>query len=283
MGYVDEPDYTELNQIIERLQAHMMRGEYALAYPVACEELACARSVCAPGDVHLAIALNDAASVERYLGRYDDAREHFIEAGEILREAWGETNSEYGTTVNNLAGLYRLCRDFDKAEETFKHALTIYQASLPEDDWRTISCYNNIGLLYQDQGRYDEARACHERALALLEGSAAGTQHPNSIATTLMNLGVCLWHAGDVTRAKDLFERGRAMTLELNGRVSASYASALNNVAGFLADQGEPEHALELFEESREIAGELFGTESRAYAVVCHNIERVRGDLNARS
>ena len=105
MGYADEPDYTELNRITEQLQAHMMRGEYALAYPVACEELACARSVCAPGDVHLAIALNDAASVERYLGRYDDAREHFIEAGEILREAWGETNSEYGTTVNNLAGL----------------------------------------------------------------------------------------------------------------------------------------------------------------------------------
>ena len=73
------------------------------------------------------------------------------------------------------------------------------------------------------------------------------------------------------------------MTLELNGRVSASYASALNNVSGFLADQGEPEHALELFEESREIAGELFGTESRAYAVVCQNIERVRGDLDARS
>ena len=154
---------------------------------------------------------------------------------------------------------------------------------MPEDDWRTISCYNNIGLLYQDQGRYDEARACHERALALLEGSAAGTQHPNSIATTLMNLGVCLWHAGDITHAKDLFERGRAMTLELNGRVSASYASALNNVAGFLADQGELEHALELFEESREIAGELFGTESRAYTIVCQNIERVRGDLNARS
>lgn len=126
-------------------------------------------------------------------------------------------------------------------------------------------------------------RARHERALALLEGSAAGTQHPNSIATTLMNLGVCLWHAGDITHAKDLFERGRAMTLELNGRVSASYASALNNVAGFLADQGEPEHALELFEESREIAGELFGTESRAYTIVCQNIERVREDLNARS
>ena len=73
------------------------------------------------------------------------------------------------------------------------------------------------------------------------------------------------------------------MTLELNGRVSASYASALNNVAGFLADQGELEHALELFEESREIAGELFGTESRAYTIVCQNIERVREDLNARS
>ena len=53
MGYADEPDYTELNRITGQLQAHMMRGEYALAYPVACEELACARSVCAPGDVHL--------------------------------------------------------------------------------------------------------------------------------------------------------------------------------------------------------------------------------------
>lgn len=284
MDQVDERNdmQEKLAAYAEELESHMQRGEYALAYPAAHRALACARALYDSLDERLAVALNDAAAVERYLGRYDEARDHFSEAARILRICRGETDAEYGTTVNNLAGLYRLTGDLAAAEGAFKRALAIYRASLPEDDWRTVSCYNNMGLLYQDQGGYDEAQACHEHALALLEGSDAGIKHPNSIATSLMNLAVCVWHAGDVARASELFERGRAMTLKLNGHVSASYASALNNVASFYAGTGELERALALLEESRDIARELFGIESRAYALVMRNIAQVREAVHAR-
>lgn len=264
---------------VERLSREvdecMARGEYARAYPVACELLAAAFDVFDEGDVRLAQALNDAAAVERYLGKFEDGEAHFLAAARILRTVRGECDSEYATTVNNLAGLYRLWGRLDEAQAAFARALSIYREVLPETDWRTISCYNNLGLLYQDQGRHDKALACHERALELLH-AGAGEEHPNSVATTLMNTAVCCSRMGQTGRAGELFDRALAMTLEINGEVSASYAGALNNVASFKVSQGDYAAAIELLERSREIAGRLFGTDSRAYQLVVSNLARVR-------
>lgn len=253
----------------------MAHGEYARAYPLSQELLEASGAAFDESDVRLARTLNDVAAVERYLGKFEDGEAHFAAAARILRDAHGEQDPEYATTVNNLAGLYRLWGRLDEAEEAFLRALSIYRDVLPETDWRTISCYNNLGLLYQDQGRREEALVCHERALELL-GAGAGEEHPNSVATTLMNTAVCCARMGQTERAGNLFDRALAMTLEINGEVSASYAGALNNVASFRVSQGDFSAALGLLERSRDIAGQLFGTDSRAYQLVVSNLAHVR-------
>ena len=273
-GYMDESleRVERLSQEIDELVAH---GEYARAYPLSCELLEASSAAFGESDVRLARALNDAAAVERYLGKFEDGEEHFLAAACILRAVRGERDSEYATTVNNLAGLYRLMGRLDDAEREFSRALSIYREVLPESDWRTISCYNNLGLLFQDQGRFEEALGCHERAFELLR-LGAGEEHPNSVATTLMNTAVCCARMGQTQRASELFDRALAMTLELNGEVSASYAGALNNVASFRVSQGDFVAAIELLERSRDIAARLFGIDARAYQLVVSNLERVR-------
>ncbi len=265
----------QVKRLSQAIDEHMAHGEYALAYPLACELLCAGTAAFAEDDVCLADVYNDVAAVERYLGKLDDGEKHFLAAARILRVVRGEHDSEYATTINNLAGLYRLAGRLDEAEQSFNQALAIYREVLPEADWRTISCYNNLGLLYQDQGRFEEALALHERALELLS-RGAGEEHPNSIATTLMNTAVCSARMGRTNEADKLFEQALAMSLELNGEVSASYAGALNNVASFRVSQGNYAEAICLLERSREIAGQLFGTDARAYQLVESNLARVR-------
>lgn len=264
-----------VDRLTRDLDELMERGAYQEALPVA------ERLLDEVGDLHgrtgadYASALNDVASVERYLGRYGDAERRFLAAARILREERGAWDSEYATAVNNLAGLHRLTGEVERAEREFAEALGVYERVLEPDDWRSVSCLNNLGLLYQDTGRLDEAMACFVRALELLQGAEGGGD-PSSIATTLMNGAVCAGKMGDAEEARALFGHAMGLIERLHGRRSAAFSGALNNLAAFHVDQGEPERALPLLEESRETARMLFGADSSAYRLVCANIGRVR-------
>lgn len=264
-----------VDKLTDDLDRLMAKGSYAEAYPVALRLLDEAGVLYDGKGPDYASVLNDAASVERYLGRYGEAEAHFRSAARILRESLGELDPEYATTLNNLAGLHRLMGELDMAESEFADALRIYRRTVGEHDWRTISCHNNLGLLYQDQGRFQDAIACHVEALELLQSPEAA-QDPAAIATTLMNGAVCSARMGDAEEAEALFAYAMDMIEQLHGRKSAAFAGALNNLAAFRAERGDAMGAIGLLEESRGTSGELFGRDSTAYRLVCENLERVR-------
>ncbi|MDY2777410.1 MAG: tetratricopeptide repeat protein [Collinsella sp.] len=263
--------------IVEKLTADidrlMAEGAYQDAYPISLRLLEEAEGLYGSSDPDYASILNDVASVERGLGRYDEAEKRFRAAARILREALGDHDSEFASVVANLAGLHRLTGDLPRAEEEFERALGIYERELGFSDWRTISCLNNLGLVYQDQGRYEEAIGCHVRALELLQDPET-PDDPSSIATTLMNGAVCSAKMGDQAEAAELFDCAMELIEQVNGRESAAYAGALNNIAAFELERGDARRAVSLLRESEALTRGLFGEGSSALALVRANLRR---------
>ncbi len=260
-----------VDKLQDDLNSHLAAGDYRSAYPVSIRILDEARDLYGAGSADYAVLLNDAASIERAIGLYEDAERHFSAAGRALRETLGERDPEYATTLNNLAGLHRLMGKHEEAEAEFKRALEIYRSALGEGDWHTISCYNNIGLLWQDMGRCEEARGCHVSALELLQASDA-PEAQASIATTLMNGAVCSTKLGDLDEAVALYDYAMELIIQVHGKEGAAYAGALNNVAAHHVEIGEFERACELLTESRALTERLFGTDSTTYELVCENL-----------
>jgi len=211
--------------------------------------------------------LNEMACFYRGISRWPECIDAFTRLKKEMEDCGITTSDNYALVILNLAGAYRLMGNFDQALEAFDEAGRILAANGKNDPYSISSLYNNKGLVYQDMKNYPEAITHFEKALEYMR------QVPDNdaeIATSLNNLAMACFSAGEREKASAVLDDALAIFKELDGGMNPHYAGSLNTKALFCYHAGDLETAAKTFELAIEKTRLVFG-ENREFVIGCRN------------
>ena len=167
------------------------------------------------------------------------------EAKETAEKLGLQGTIPYATTLLNIANAYRSIGKSDQSLAAYRETERIYGQQLPQTDMRVAGLLNNMSLLMQEMGKPSEALSMQQRALKISTENQAGFEIAVTLANlantyvqleqfgeaeeyakraiasfegrnlydahycaALSALGMCEYEAGNLSRARELFERG---------------------------------------------------------------------------
>jgi tetratricopeptide (TPR) repeat protein len=125
---------------------------------------------------HLAIGLNNLATVYDDQGKYAEAEPLYRRAIAITEKALGPEHPDLATWLNNLANLYTNQGKYEEAEPLLRRAIAIDELALGLEHPELATDLNNLAIFYWNQGKYEEAEPLLRRAVAIRE-MVFGTEH----------------------------------------------------------------------------------------------------------
>ena len=161
-----------------------------------------------------AVAYNKLANFYRKASKYEEAKEAFSMAEEIVKEYELDDLFLKAEILNNMGILYLNLRDYNKALNYYYDAMHIRE-NLNKSERRDKAIaysYQNIGTAYQKKGDFENAIKWHEKALNLRK-EVYGPNH-QILSDSLNMLG------NDITE----------LVHYTNGRCSYSYNDAKENL-----------------------------------------------------
>ncbi len=202
-------------------------------------------------DEHLlGLAHSDAASVYGASGNLRKALEHLQQS---LQRTPEESNSRYGTLLNNLGNVYLLLGRQEEALACFIKARQAYVNA--ENDLQIAITYSNEARALDALGHYDRAITIQTEALERFAAGGFGQYVSAShykLADTLVKSGKITEAEKHYLRAIEIAEQPGNATFEDDAR--AAYGK-------FLLDQNRPAEAVEQYARAVEIMreGSTFG------------------------
>jgi len=157
----------------------------------------------------LAMSLNNAASANRDLGRYDQAKRGHQRALAIQQAALGPQHRAVAATFIDLGYTHMYLGDFDAAKESMTQAEAIFA----ELDGTQSSAYSRAlfakGLLAKEQKNYQAAEAAFVGVLSIRR-ALYGNQHP-AVGRALFRVADAKAHLGMAKAALALVNEGLSM------------------------------------------------------------------------
>ena len=195
----------------------------------------------------LATTLNNLGAIHYRMGELATARALWERALAIRQDAFGPDHHLVARSLNNLALLDVAIDDYGTARSRLERVVHIQEQVLGPRHTDLASALNNLGDVLIRSGAYAEAMPLLERALAIEEG-AVGGDHPE-LARFLERLGTAiLFGAGEVTRARQLFERSLAMRERIFGDADQELTDSIVGLANCERRGGHAQTARALFE-----------------------------------
>ena len=154
-------------------------------------------------------------------------------AAAIVKEFWGQANTDAGRLMNELAQLLHSKALYAEAEPLMRRVGSILEKSLGMEHPNVATSLNNLALLLQDTNRLAEAEPLMRRALAIDEQSF-GTEHPN-VARNLNNLAQLLQDTNRLPEAEPLMRRALKIFQQSLGLEHPSTKIVEDNYKGLLA------------------------------------------------
>jgi tetratricopeptide (TPR) repeat protein len=172
--------------------------------------------------------LTDLGDILRDQGRYQQAREVYIEGLKISKQI-GELRSE-DVILSQLGFLALEQRDYAEARSNYIAALEIDRA-LGESALEAIT-WHQLGIVAQEQNNYSEAEQCYRESLTINErlGDSAGASR------TCNQLAIITARSGRPGEAEGWYKRALELD-ELVQTRSPSNAKHLNNLADLLVNE----------------------------------------------
>ncbi|WP_214041665.1 FxSxx-COOH system tetratricopeptide repeat protein, partial [Methanoculleus sp.] len=138
-----------------------------------------------------------------------------------------------------------------------------------------LSC---AGFYLQARAEFNESREAYERALRIDE-KTYGPDHPN-VAQDVNNIGTVLRDLGDLSGAKEYFERALRISEEAcRPKDYPNIAVSVNNIGAVLHALGDLKRAKEYFERALIINEQIYGSDHPEIATGLNNIGTVLRDL----
>ena len=179
---------------------------------------------------HEAGVLNNLATAQRELRRFDDAVASYQEAERLLVRR-GDTVSAAGA-LNNLGLTYQQMNRPEEAVDLLRRALALYP---PETDRRLLGMtYNNLGQALHGLRRLQEAAEAITEDIAICQ--EVGDRSGEGVA--LNNLGMVLRDMGRFPAAAEAHRRALAIAREVKDLRSEGMAQANLGLALALGREG---------------------------------------------
>jgi TonB family protein len=205
-----QPQTSPALQEAARLTAEVVRlhaaGKYAEALPLA--ERALELREKGLGETHPQVggALLNLASVERNLGKADDARRHYKQAAAIF-EKGGEATAR--SLINAVEGLARMEPDIIRASELHKRTLALKEKTYGPDSPEAAPNVFQLGHFSDLLRRYDEAERYFLRFVQIAEKTKAQAGVEDDVAVAYTRLA-CLMRKKGKRDEADAFESSAA-------------------------------------------------------------------------
>jgi class 3 adenylate cyclase/tetratricopeptide (TPR) repeat protein len=227
----------------------------------AAEALEAARSLVpagSPVDVHL---MAKEGQLRESAGQYGEAIEWY-EKGLVAAAAFDDAEARLRERLELNVGYAQTLFRQGKFQECIERCQAVVEDGVPIGDAKSLApTYLLLHIVHTFLGA-PEREAYRGLSLPLYEelGDLSGQ------ASTLNNLGIEAYYAGDWTKARDLYEQSRRLRERIGDVVSV--AMTTNNIGEILSDQGELDEARTLFEEviasSEQVGQKLLATLARS-------------------
>jgi CHAT domain-containing protein/Tfp pilus assembly protein PilF len=131
----------------------------------------------------IALDYSQLATIQQELFKYDLARNNFLEALNIIKENYGETNLYYALVASNLGVLFIDLEKYDEAEFYLKKALEIKNTLNGTFD--NSNLYSNLATVYQKLNRCIEAEKYNLKSIENLNNQVG-----ESYRTKILNIAL---------------------------------------------------------------------------------------------
>lgn len=219
-------------------------------------------------------------------GQYMEALEVAKDCSKKTLEHFGDRHPVFAASLSNLGFLHKTLGAYQDAVDAYERALHVYKDSVGENHRNYATTLNNLGLVYRTQAQVDKqsgvinamgqlslfelARDCFEYALKIRE-KVLEQDHPD-IAMSRCNLGVLLYHSGQLSDGRAMVEQVVDQLRHSVGEKHALTATAMNNLALIMKGMDMYDEAIALYLKVKKIREELFGTSHPDTITVCYNL-----------
>jgi tetratricopeptide (TPR) repeat protein len=199
-------------------------------------------------DGALVAALNNLGLLSKDLGRYDEAREHYLRAQAILERRGGAHPDDIATLYHNLGGIEHARGDYAAAEVLARRGLVLRASLGRADDCLLAADQVALAAILDGLARHDEAERLYLEAVATFERSP--DDHDLDTAVALSDLGAQDAERGRLQHATERITRALELKRCALGRRHPDTAVTLNNLAVVARRAGALEQAAALSAEA---------------------------------
>lgn len=204
-------------------------------------------------------AMNRVASMQRYLGKFEDAETRFRAACERSTRLFGPEDETTLSILNNLALLLERDGRPHEAAEILESVVAIRTRVLGEQHERTMTSINNLALVYVALERYDEAEPLYLKELEFSQ-RVFGPEHPGTLIS-LNNLAVMYIRRGEPTRAEPLVYQVLEARERILGSDHPNTIESLETLGRLFAKTERLDEAEEKLVEALERGGRTLGVD----------------------
>ena len=195
-----------------------------------------------------------------YLKNPDEARQLFIQAGEIAQTALTMKselssrevkvlNENLAAALNNTGLMYGYQGNIEMALDYYTRSLNLYEHVANQEG--TAMALNNIAGLYNGQGEIQIALEYFHESLKIREA----INDDYGIAMSLNNIGLIYQDNGQLDKGLEYNFRSLKIREKINDKIGIS--TSMNNIAGIYVFRGNIEEALIYYNRSLSIREEI--------------------------
>jgi len=196
------------------------------------------------GDQAIALIENstDGAGYQKALADLSTTVDGFVaKTGELEESSLHCLNYE-GATLMTLG-------EYGRAAEVYRRAVASARKNFGPDDDSTLTLQGNLAVALMHVGSLQEAADLEEDTLARRE-NLAGTPKAHKLAFTLINLAMIESARGEVTKARELADRGWQISQTAVPADDPRWATILDSYAMVLDQSGSRSRAQEFYEKA---------------------------------
>ena len=212
-------------------------------------------------------------SINRKLGRYDEAATRFERALELERTLHGDRHARVAALLHEL-GLTAFDQSrMDDAERLHGEALELRRSLFGPRSPEVARSLSAQAAARNANGRYAEAEEQQRAALAI-DREQLGPEHAE-VANDLENLATILHDRGDYAQAVEIGRETLALRRRILGDDHLETATAMNNLAGYLRRTGDLRAADSLYRAVLDFDMRRLGPDHPNTATVTNNLAGV--------
>lgn len=229
------------------------------------------------GDFHpdIAISYSNICSILLRMGRFEEGKQHIIEAIKIQKGLYGDYNENVAIYYGTYALTCLYLKDYDTAEKYYKKSLDLFSDLYVDNHPFIASCYDGLASLYYERLEYEKSLDSYNKALTIYRQLF---KKPHSRIARLYNsISLIYMSLSDYKNAEKYILNSLSIYKEIcecTNSHHVDYGTTCNNVGFFYYSLGEFEKAISYYKQALQIMYETNPNDYEGIAISINNIAK---------